>query len=603
MAKEKNTKNTAEPKFPLIYLVPLIAVLAIIPLIVHMYKYDTGLTKYASFQGPSTTYDFFLHSKMTWLLFILALCIFILAYMIFAAEIPAVWNKQLLPLVIYCALTFISALASTDIGYSFSGIYEQFESVWILMGYGILVYYAFYVISSEAALKRLMPWFVGGIVVMGVIGILQALSHDLYSYRWFQKLFIVPSNATQNFKFKFNFELGRVYLSLYNPNYVGFYVALVVPVLLALLLHTKKILFKIGYGLLALVMLFCLFASQSRAGIIALIISCFIMLLCMRRVFLKNWLVTTITIGLVAVVFIGVNVMNHGILIDRMKSMFSTSAETHPLESILTGEDVTVTYNKQTLHITTTTDEDENTTFTLKDSSNKNVAYSEKEDSIVITDTRFPFTLTAINEQKFKGFGVKIDDKTWYFSNRLKQGDSRYYAKGAGSSLVLLTNHEKSLKFLEEHYHFANMRGYIWARTLPLLKKYFFLGSGPDTFTIAFPNDDFVGLYNSGHDQEIISRPHCMYLQIAVQTGVPSLIAFLIFFGWYIISSLRLYWKQSYESYMSKIGVGILASVIGYLILALTNDSCIAVSPIFWVLTGIGLAINRQLKKANEQAA
>lgn len=79
-----------------------------------------------------------------------------LAYMIFAAEIPAVWNKQLLPLVIYCALTFISALASTDIGYSFSGIYEQFESVWILMGYGILVYYAFYVISSEAALKRLM---------------------------------------------------------------------------------------------------------------------------------------------------------------------------------------------------------------------------------------------------------------------------------------------------------------------------------------------------------------------------------------------------------------------------------------------------------------
>ena len=94
-----------------------------------------------------------------------------------------------------------------------------------------------------------------------------------------------------------------------------------------------------------------------------------------------------------------------------------------------------------------------------------------------------------------------------------------------------------------------------------------------------------------------------MYLQIAVQTGVPSLIAFLIFFGWYIISSLRLYWKQSYESYMSKIGVGILASVIGYLILALTNDSCIAVSPIFWVLTGIGLAINRQLKKAGEQAA
>ena len=78
-------------------------------------------------------------------------------------------------------------------------------------------------------------------------------------------------------------------------------------------------------------------------------------------------------------------------------------------------------------------------------------------------------------------------------------------------------NHEKSLKFLEEHYHFANMRGYIWARTLPLLKNTF-SRLRSRYFTIAFPNDDFVGLYNSGHDQEIISRPHCMYLQIAVQT-------------------------------------------------------------------------------------
>ena len=184
----------------------------------------------------------------------------------------------------------------------------------------------------------------------------------------------------------------------------------------------------------------------------------------------------------------------------------------------------------------------------------------------------------------------------------MKKGDSKYYVKGLGNAFFQLKTQKKGIAFLEEHYHFANMRGYIWARTLPLLKKYFFLGSGPDTFIIAFPNDDLVGLYNSGHDGEIITRPHCMYLQIAAQTGVPSLLAFLIFWGWYMIGSIKLYWKQQYDGILPKIGVAILASVIGYLILGLTNDSCIAVSPIFFALGGMGLGINYHLTKEGKKA-
>lgn len=599
MIENLRKKAEAKPKYPLAYLIPLIAVLAIIPLIVHMYKYDTGLTKYNTYQGPSTTYDFFLHSKMIWLYVTLAVAVFILAYMVFSVEIKATFTKQLIPLLVYCGLTFISALTSIDRTYSFSGIFEQFESVWLLMGYGLLVYYAFFVLNSEIAIRRVMRWFVAGMIAMGAIGLAQALSHDPFTYGWYQKLFILPSGITQ--KLTFNFEKGRVYLSLYNPNYVGFYVALVVPILIALLLNTKKVLFRIGYGVLALVMLFCLFASQSRAGIIALIISCFIMLLCMRRVFIKNWISTTIIIAMVAVVFIVVNIMNQGILIDRMKSMFTTAPETHALESVITKDDVAITYNKETLHISATQDADDNDVFTLKDGNGKDVAFTEGDatNNVAnqITDPRFPFTFSSVRSNSFNGFSMQIETKTWYFSNLLKTGDTSYYTKGPGASLFKLTTQEKSLKFLEEHYHFANMRGYIWARTLPLLKKYFFLGSGPDTFTIAFPNDDLVGKYNSGHDNENITRPHCMYLQIAVQTGVPSLIAFLAFFGWYVVSSLRLYWKQNYDSYIAKIGVAVLASVIGYLILACTNDSCIAVSPIFWVIAGMGLGINHVLKK------
>ena len=168
---------------------------------------------------------------------------------------------------------------------------------------------------------------------------------------------------------------------------------------------------------------------------------------------------------------------------------------------------------------------------------------------------------------------------------------------GGSSGMFKLKKYSYDSNWLEKHYSFANQRGYIWARTLPLLKKYFFLGSGPDTFIIAFPNDDMVGMFNSAHYNQIVTKPHCMYLQIAVQTGIPSLIALLIFFGWYLIASLRLYWRNPLNDYMSYLGVGIFTAVLGYLVLALTNDSCVTVSPIFYSLIGIGLGVNWYVKE------
>ena len=54
---------------------------------------------------------------------------------------------------------------------------------------------------------------------------------------------------------------------------------------------------------------------------------------------------------------------------------------------------------------------------------------------------------------------------------------------------------------------------------------------------------------------------------------------------------------------MPKIGVSIFVAVIGYLIIALTNDSCIAVAPIFYALIGMGLGINYKLKNDKEEVA
>lgn len=146
--------------------------------------------------------------------------IFCLVYMIFADEQKAAWCKILIPLAIYCGISFISALASSNRDFCFSGIYEQFEPVWALMGYCLTAYYCFFIMRTEAAVKRIMPWFVAGITVMVLLGLSQALKHDFFRTSLGQKL-MTPSTYKGG-PLKFNFEEGRTYLSLYNPNYVGF---------------------------------------------------------------------------------------------------------------------------------------------------------------------------------------------------------------------------------------------------------------------------------------------------------------------------------------------------------------------------------------------
>ena len=53
-----------------------------------------------------------------------------------------------------------------------------------------------------------------------------------------------------------------------------------------------------------------------------------------------------------------------------------------------------------------------------------------------------------------------------------------------------------------------------------------------------------------------------MYLQIAVQTGVLSLIALLTFYGIYFITSIKLYVKQKFDTFLSQAGVGIFLGTV-----------------------------------------
>jgi O-antigen ligase len=154
----------------------------------------------------------------------------------------------------------------------------------------------------------------------------------------------------------------------------------------------------------------------------------------------------------------------------------------------------------------------------------------------------------------------------------------------------------------------ASGRGYVWGRSIPLLWSNFIVGSGPDTFGIEFPQYDYVARYESGFENVIFTRPHNFFLQMGVQTGTLSLIAFLVFYGIYFVESCRRYGFRKYERVEEWMGFAVFLCTIGFVASGLANDSLIVVTPIFYVLLGMGMAINEKLcpvtpkeKKINEK--
>ena len=208
----------------------------------------------------------------------------------------------------------------------------------------------------------------------------------------------------------------------------------------------------------------------------------------------------------------------------------------------------------------------------------------------------FSFRITMIDDKL--AYVVKIEGKEWVFTNQFEDGT--YYYLNQYNRLDKIITAPSALFTGYEDY--ASGRGYIWSRSVPLLKENFILGSGADTFVIEFPQQDYVNKMNYGYSDQIITKPHNLYLQIGVQTGALSLLAFLVFYCFYFLSGIKLYIRSRYDNFYSKVGVAILVGTFGYMVAGIANDSSITVAPLFWVMMELGIAVNEKARSiVNEE--
>jgi len=210
-----------------------------------------------------------------------------------------------------------------------------------------------------------------------------------------------------------------------------------------------------------------------------------------------------------------------------------------------------------------------------------------------------------LNDSRFKGCAFRIvrnnngnnylvistDDQDWI---HIITNDGLYYVNVFGKRTEIKKIEAIGFK---KNQRFGSGRGYIWARTIPMMKDTILIGRGADTFCIYFPQNDYAGKYNAGFElNNIIDKPHNMYMLMSVGTGGISLAAFLSLLAVYFAQSFSIYRNGKFDSFIESVGLGIFLGILGFAVSGLVNDSTVSVMPLFYGLLGTGIAINIRVK-------
>lgn len=589
-------QTTRSPEARYLLLLPVLFVVAILPLIVRYHEYPTKLENYTWFAAQEKADDYFLYWKQQWFIIMLIFMVCIVAVRSILMKKQLSFHKIFIPIFVYAALAFLSTIFSKYRSYGFTGIFQQFESVWVLLGYAVVVYYVYLMVETEKDVSIILNALLCSAIFLGVLGASQAFGKDFWLTSAGLSL-IYPANM-KGAGIQAVFGEKRVYMSLYNPNYVGVYTALVVPVFVTLLSFCRNWKKIVAYLVAIAGILVGMFGSQSKAGLVGIAAAAGFLIIMLRKYLFRRWYIPVGGAVIIVCGFLIINAVNHNAYLESILNLFrDTKTEEPALSEIQTLDDcVEITYKGNKMKISSNLSEN-SFEFLIKDQEDNILECDFNADTLTwsVIDERFlGIIITPVNLNGVLGFSVVIDGKSWYFANQLYENDASYYYWNIYGKFDKIIMDEPAFRGIE---NFATNRGFIWAHTFPLLKKYIFLGAGAESFVFVYPQRDYVNLYNYGYGEQLLTKPHNLYLQIAIQTGVVSLTAFLLFYLIYFISGIRLYFKCNFDTPLTQAGVGIMAGTFGYMVMGLTNDSCITVAPVYWVLLGLGVTINLLVKK------
>lgn len=676
-------------------LIPIIIFMSIVILIVRMYYYVPYAGKEYWMVASESTSEFFSHYKVIFIALAGVLISIILIYRIATYTLYVKKTYLYIPVGIYLFFTVLSYVLSEHKDVAWTGFNERFEGTFVIICYILVLVYVINTLKSEKDFKRIIYPLAVASIILSLIGISQFIDFDFFGTSIGQKLITGPEHwpgidqavAKGEEYLQFTFREREIYQTVYNINYVGLYLTLLIPLWLMVYLEATKLSARIFWAIVFGINLINMIGAASGAGIIAFAAQ-FILGIILFRNRIKKYLRQLVWIGVIAVFCLSIstdfwlrettdaiNTLSGGIFgvvvfPDKTKdddSSFIYNSSDQESEGpvpeawtskigYLTTKGMTLKFEingqKGNATIVPTKDyeklsksaTDMNKLYTVKFTDNKgkplNSAYNKKYKYYYFNATKIEqvrhkvsdglFTTSAMykklkkyyGKNKYKTFEALVnpldmarfalykDDKVKKPYLQLSFFDDNYTSfvfriynnKTLGFINIFgkkapLTNIDR-FKLFDGREDFISGRGYIWGRSIPILKHTILLGKGADTYIYYFPQNDYIGRYNINWGLNVtLDKPHCLYIAIGVNSGIIALVAFLIFLLMYFIQSFKLYFRRLPTDFISYVGFGLFIGVFGFSIAGITNDATVSTMPIFYSLFGTGIAANLILKK------
>jgi len=129
----------------------------------------------------------------------------------------------------------------------------------------------------------------------------------------------------------------------------------------------------------------------------------------------------------------------------------------------------------------------------------------------------------------------------------------------------------------------------IWSRAQYAIADFPFTGPGLDAFQHVMPL--MYPLFQT-HTGRFIPHAHSEFLQVALDLGLPGLVAWLALY----IATFSMLWRVlrcGHDGLARSLALGSGGALVGHLVFAMTDSSVLDAKPnvVFWVIVGLSVAL------------
>ena len=467
-------------------------------------------------------------------------------------------KKYLITGLIYILFVILSSIFSSNFDTTLSGVPNSWESLFILISYIVI----FLLCINYAYEDKLVTLLIKTMPIVFAIFI---------AFGFVEFFFVSPLTllAPQGAEFTNFFE--QISMAFANPNYAAKFLVLFIPIQFYCINESNGIRRYINMSILFGMYFLLLFTGSTAAIYICLFTTAIIAMIFFKQI-IRNIKYIIPVLGIILGISLLITFTTDRDILSTILPNNSTSFKAEnpfDLASMEIEDNILKIQGKErSIYIS-----QENNSLIFQDE-NSNTIDMDKEEKISVSkpSEKGMFTVDL-------GFQQPIP---------FVISENNIYALGPNGTLIRNINEQSGFGF-ENMQSIATSRGYIWRKSLPLVSQTLLLGFGADASTFHIPQNDFTGkLLYHGNTTLILDKPHNMYLQTILNTGLLSLLALLAIFLFYFKSTINLLKKKNNLSILISIGI------LGYLLCGLFYDSSVTVAPLFWALLGIGVSVNQK---------